>query len=232
MGCNTDKKKRRLGSPSGIRSRKRERKKLSCYARTWILRRQAQGHYDSKELMDEDIPAFKYYTRFTLNSYEDIFERIRSKLQKKTTNFKEPISPGQRFAATLRYLAIQVTLTTIWSTISEFHITQSVELFLKHAKPYMKVTLLEDFLPCPTTPEKWNKVARGFCDRWNLANCIGAVDGKHVRMRAPRKSGSAFFNYKGFYSIVLLAWKTSCGECFWHTGTQVQVPPDNDAVRT
>jgi len=44
-----------------------------------------------------------------------------------------------------------------------------------------------------------------FSYKWNFPNCISAIDGKHVRIRSPSKSGSLFHNYKDFYSIVLLA---------------------------
>ena len=35
--------------------------------------------------------------------------------------------------------------------------------------------------------------------------CIGAIDGKHVKVQAPPDSGSKFFNYKHSFSVVLLA---------------------------
>ena len=41
--------------------------------------------------------------------------------------------------------------------------------------------------------------------RTTFPNCIGAVDGKHIRMTKPNESGSQFFNYKNFFSTVLTA---------------------------
>ena len=36
-------------------------------------------------------------------------------------------------------------------------------------------------------------------------HCVGAIDGKHVAMQAPARSGSTFYNCKGTHSLVLLA---------------------------
>ena len=56
----------------------------------------------------------------------------------------------------------------------------------------------------PTEPD-WEQIETGFQLCWNFPNCCGRVDGKHVAVRQPPNSGSLFFNYKNYFSIVLMA---------------------------
>lgn len=51
----------------------------------------------------------------------------------------------------------------------------------------------------------WTDKINDFARSWQLPNCCGSIDGKHVAIRCPNNSGSMYFNYKKFYSIVLLA---------------------------
>lgn len=60
------------------------------------------------------------------------------------------------------------------------------------------------YLATPTE-DTWKTSEVGFMERWNFPNCMGSIDGKHVRIKCPNKSGSSFFCYKHFFSIVLLA---------------------------
>lgn len=60
------------------------------------------------------------------------------------------------------------------------------------------------FLPSPSDINFIEK-ADQFWNQWNFPNLIGAIDGKHVRIIAPNNSGSLFFNYKNYFSVVLLA---------------------------
>ena len=61
------------------------------------------------------------------------------------------------------------------------------------------------YFQTPSTNEEWEDIAQMFHDRWNLPHVIGALDGKHVRITKPAKSGSLYYNYKHFYSIILFA---------------------------
>lgn len=59
-------------------------------------------------------------------------------------------------------------------------------------------------MPNPTA-QKWQDISNVFYEKTNFPNCIGAVDGKHIRIFSPPHSGSNFFCYKKFFSIVLMA---------------------------
>lgn len=60
------------------------------------------------------------------------------------------------------------------------------------------------FTPEPIT-STWADVEKEFSSKWNFPNCIGAIDGKHVNIRAPPHSGSQIFNYNKHFSVVPLA---------------------------
>lgn len=57
----------------------------------------------------------------------------------------------------------------------------------------------------PTDANDWQVISKNFEHSWQLPHFLGALDGKHVVIKAPDYSGSQYFNYKGTFSIVLMA---------------------------
>lgn len=73
-------------------------------------------------------------------------------------------------------------------------VAEVVQVIWKVLQPlHMKITDVDDF----------KRIADDFYNIWNFPNCIGSIDGKHVRINCPAHSGSMFYNYKQFFSIVL-----------------------------
>ena len=72
-------------------------------------------------------------------------------------------------------------------------------------------------MPTPTRTT-WSQILNVFWDLWNFPNCIGAIDGKYVKVQAPQNSGSKLFNYKHSFSLVLL---TSVDACYKFTVVHV-----------
>lgn len=84
------------------------------------------------------------------------------------------------------------------------HVVQTCQALWELLKPIE--------MPLPSE-EQWKKIAKRFEDLWDYPFAIGALDGKHVAIANPAKSGSLFYNYKGFPSIVLLAL-SDADSCF------------------
>nr|CAI5845003.1 unnamed protein product [Callosobruchus analis] len=80
----------------------------------------------------------------------------------------------------------------------DYHFLMSLLPHLRDIPKRKKLTHIS--LP---TIEEWKNIALDFYNKWNFPNCIGCIDGKHIRIKCPKKTGSTFFNYKSYFSIVL-----------------------------
>ncbi|XP_064478047.1 uncharacterized protein LOC135391646 [Ornithodoros turicata] len=161
-----------------------------------------QKQIPQMELMRQgDLEYFKKYYRMTPQQFDFLVGLFRADLQREHL-CREPLCPVQRLAMTLRYLssgdlvqdialAFRVGIFTARESIRE----TCRALWTRLQPLYMKK---------PGTAD-WEKITESFQRNWQFPNCLGAVDGKHVRIRAPPNSGSMYHNYKDTFSIVLLA---------------------------
>lgn len=61
------------------------------------------------------------------------------------------------------------------------------------------------YLKLPNTQDEWKSIADEYERQRGFPHCIGSIDGKHIKVFKPDNSGSIFYNYKQFFSLVLLA---------------------------
>ena len=125
---------------------------------------------------------------------------MRPFITKQTKKFRTPIPAEERLAITLRYLATGETYEPSCTNL-EFIGPLFLRLFKKFAVPFTKY-----YMKLPSSPQEWKAIADERYRCWNFPNYIGAADGKHVAILKPKHSGSDFYNYNGFYSVVLLAF--------------------------
>lgn len=116
---------------------------------------------------------------------------------------KTVIPSHHRLAITLRHLAVGEP----YSSLSyAYRIgTATVSVIIKKTLAAIIKVLQKIVISPPKDEAAWKTIAAGFQEKWNLPHCLGALDGKHIRIQSPQASGSQFFNYKKFFSQVLLA---------------------------
>uniref|UniRef100_A0A8C5LTW9 DDE Tnp4 domain-containing protein n=1 Tax=Leptobrachium leishanense TaxID=445787 RepID=A0A8C5LTW9_9ANUR len=145
---------------------------------------------------------FFNYLRMSIHSFEELLMMVREPLTKRDTNMRAAIPTEEMLVITLRYLASGCSLKDLHYN---FRIGRSTagEIVRKFCQTIWE-TMKDQCLPTDTD-EAWLAIAAGFWEKANYPNCLGAVDGKHVRIVKPLDSGSLYQNYKHYFSIGLLA---------------------------
>uniref|UniRef100_A0A672ILS6 DDE Tnp4 domain-containing protein n=1 Tax=Salarias fasciatus TaxID=181472 RepID=A0A672ILS6_SALFA len=142
------------------------------------------------------------YFRMDAAKMEELLSIVGADITTMTTNFREAISPQQRLAVTLRFLASGESFSSLayQFRMGKTTVAESVRMTCQA----IQNTMMAEQFP-RLTEQRWRDTAGRFGRKWNFPNCIGAIDGKHITTTAPSHSGSLFFNYKKTFSIVLLA---------------------------
>ncbi|XP_045480933.1 putative nuclease HARBI1 [Harmonia axyridis] len=155
-------------------------------------------------------------------TFHKLLELLRPKLTRQNTNMRESISPEERLIATLRYLATGCTFED-WKFSTRIS-PQCLGRIIPETCDAIYEILRKDYLKFPRTTDDYLKIAREFETRWNFPNCGGSINEKHVRIKKTANSGSYFYNYKKFFSVVLLAIVNANYEFIYvHTGTNERI---------
>ncbi|CAH1983678.1 unnamed protein product [Acanthoscelides obtectus] len=138
----------------------------------------------------------------SIRSFDELQARLQDNL-KHCNMFRVPIQPIERLAVTLRYFVTGHTYEDLHFSLRIGAAT--IGNIIQEVSKNIWSLLYEECLSIPKTQEGWLQIAAGFETVANFPNCIGCIDGKHVRIICPDHSGSLNSNYKKFYSVVLLA---------------------------
>ena len=93
----------------------RPRRRHNMWVRPWLLQREERGAYHNimAELYATDIPGFTNFMRMTPEFFEMIKTRLEQHLARQATNYRAPISVGEKLALTIRYLATGESYTSL-----------------------------------------------------------------------------------------------------------------------
>ena len=96
-------------------ARQRPRRRHNMWVRPWLLQREERGAYHNimAELYATDIPGFTNFMRMTPEFFEMIKTRLEPRLARQATNYRAPISVGEKLALTIRYLATGESYTSL-----------------------------------------------------------------------------------------------------------------------
>ncbi|CAK1590297.1 unnamed protein product [Parnassius mnemosyne] len=178
---------------------KRKRRQHKILYRSRNLRGEFFNLYFDVRNNEED---FYDYLSMSRETFDYICNGIRSDCNHRVTNFKKPISVEERLVLTIRYLTtgtpfrklgvpFRISKTAIASIVMEV----CSAIWNNFNEIHMKFPSIEDF----------KEIANSFSNKNKFPHCCGNLDGKHIRVVKPQLSGSMYFNYKNYYSIVLLA---------------------------
>ncbi|KAK7175588.1 hypothetical protein R3I93_002497 [Phoxinus phoxinus] len=181
----------------------RRRRRRSVWVHDILQARQQLGEYHRlvQELRLDDS-RFQQYFRLDRSQFDNLLSKVGPRIGRQDTNYRRAINAAERLAICLRFLATGDSYRTI--AFSYRVGVSTVAGIVGEVARAIWDALVQEVMPVPTT-EDWQSIATDFLHRWNFPNCLGSIDGKHVVVRAPDNSGSLFFNYKGTYSVVLLA---------------------------
>ncbi|WKX95364.1 hypothetical protein Q1695_012090 [Nippostrongylus brasiliensis] len=148
-----------------------------------------------------DHQQFHEYTRLTPQEFDELHSRIAHRLEHRKCH-RFPVSTIHRLAVTMRYLGHGSAFVALAHEVRLGRAT--VMKIVYECCRAIKDELWSDTFPTPTAAD-WHLSAEQFRRLWRYPRAVASIDGKHFRCKAPRKSGSSFYNYKGYFSIVLLA---------------------------
>uniref|UniRef100_A0A336LBA8 CSON007312 protein n=1 Tax=Culicoides sonorensis TaxID=179676 RepID=A0A336LBA8_CULSO len=149
-------------------------------------------------LRDYPLKFFDVF-RMSPEQYDSILSSVSNDLMKLARN---AFIPKLRLDVTLRYICSGLPVVEV---ANEFMIGECTASGIIFETCEAIVKNFKKFVNFPSSQSEWYNIAYQFYERNGIPNCIGCIDGKHIWVKKPANSGSAYKNYKNGFSLSLLA---------------------------
>ncbi|PNF17663.1 hypothetical protein B7P43_G07338 [Cryptotermes secundus] len=174
-----------------LKLRRRKKRKWICDFNESCAQRGA--YVLARDLLNDPV-KFQSYYRMSPESYKELLQRVSPLLRKQDTNYRKAISADERLLITLRYLATGNSFRCLSFQFKRGETT--IGKIVEDVCSAIWTVLQPEFMPVPSE-ELWRTISDRYLELWNIPNCTGSIDGKHIRIQCPNKSA--------YFSIVLLA---------------------------
>ena len=143
---------------------------------------------------------FKSRMRMDVSTFEYLCSTLAPSLLKQDTNMRPAIPVQVKVAVAISRLATGNSMQTI-ADLYKIGLSTS-QLAVTQFTSAIKSVLLKKFIRWPSTATM-EKYASEFENLHGIPNVVGAVDGSHIPIVAPRFHAADYYNRKGFHSILL-----------------------------
>ncbi|XP_029343761.1 uncharacterized protein LOC115033804 [Acyrthosiphon pisum] len=189
-------------------------KKISKKRRYWVHPINVSNICSSTSVVANELHSdpdkFKTFYRMSKSNFDNLVHIVGPKIFKKDTNFRIAVPVEERILITLRFLATGCNFRALAQHFMRGETT--VGKIIAETTEAIWECLQPTYLPVPSL-ELWKNIAARYNLLWQLPHCLGSINGKHIRIKKFNNTGSRNFNYKGFFSIQLLACADADG-CF------------------
>ena len=135
------------------------------------------------------------------DTFACLCKELRESLERNRV-VREPLSVEQKVAICLWRLGTNVEYRTIGHLfgVGVSTVCNAVHEFCR----VIVDTMSAKYITIPNH-QQVSRIVDGFSTKWGFPQCIGAIDGTHIPIIAPKENHVDYFNRKGYHSVILQA---------------------------
>ena len=115
--------------------------------------------------------------------FDEVLTMVGPYISKQNANMRDALPALEKVCATFRFLASGASYKDL---MYSFLISSSaISIFVPKVCRAIYKVLEKKYLKIPTSVEEWEKLVEAFESKWQFPHAVGAIDWKHINIRAP-----------------------------------------------